>query len=913
ISTYDSVNLGEIYDGIELKLRAYGNNVEKLFCVKPGADPEQIKIRLSGVKDYGVQNAEITHPLVPSREGINPKSDASTSLSMTSLRVESRNQNQKLQINKSGELEVETGLGTVKFTKPVAYQEIDGRRVEVEVEYSIQGTGIGDQEAGGKRREVVAEGLTTDNCSPTYGFTVASYDRTKDLIIDPLLASTFLGGSDNDYGRSLALDASGNVYVTGDTESLDFPTTGGVSDTSYNSVKDVFISKFDSGLSSLLVSTYLGGSDSDNVYCLYIDNNGNIYLTGSTASTDFPTTAGAYSISISDSNNVDAFISKLDSGLTTLIASTFLGGTKEDVAQSLIVDASGYVYAGGYTLSSNFPTTPGAYDTYNSSFYSQTFISKLNNGLNSLLASTFFGGGRNDYICSIVTDTSGSAYVSGQTYSTDFPTHTGSYDTSFNGDSSDAFVSKFNSMLTNLIASTFLGGYNEEKIQSMYLDSSGDVYITGWTYSSDFPTTPAAYDSLYNGSSEAFVSKLSGTLKNLLASTYLGGADDDSGYALVLDIEGNIYVTGLTSSSTFPITIGAYTTSFNGGSNDAFVSKLNGSLTAMLASTYLGGSSDDYINSVGIDSNENIYVAGITSSSNIPTTTNAYDTSYTGGGLDAFISKFDSNLSATTPSPSPAPTQIPTIITPEPTPTTTCTDTYESNDSFSTSYGPLTSEDSYSGKICDATDEDYFNITVESAGTISLSLVVPSNRDYDLYLHNPSQQLIAYSEEPAGETEIIESDVSETGIYYIKVNGFENDYDENQVYTLSGTWPSFIIPTPIPTDTKTPTPTSTPSPVSCDVATAITSSPSTVTVTKGNSTTVTVTVTGANGCAVTNDRVKATSNNTSIATVSPSKATTDANGQAVFTINGLKKGSAKVTFKETLSKLKVKVPVTVTK
>ena len=126
-------------------MRAYGNNVEKLFCIKPGADPEQIKIRLSGLKDCGVQNAEITHPLVPSREGINPNSDASTSLSMTSFRAESRNQNPKLQINKSGELEVETGLGTVKFTKPVAYQEIDGKRVEIEVEYKVESLQLKDE------------------------------------------------------------------------------------------------------------------------------------------------------------------------------------------------------------------------------------------------------------------------------------------------------------------------------------------------------------------------------------------------------------------------------------------------------------------------------------------------------------------------------------------------------------------------------------------------------------------------------------------------------------------------------------------------------------------------------------------------------------------------------------------------
>ena len=226
VSTYNLVNLGEIYDGIELKLKAYGNNVEKLFCINTGADPEKIKIGLNGIRS--------------------------------------------LKVNKEGLLEVETELGTVKFTKPVAYQEIDGKRVYVDVAYCVQ-----RQEAGGKRREVVAEGQggkgaeensklettksktcgersrTIVNHKCTYSFKVASYDKSKDLIIDPLLASTYLGGSSEDYGNSLTLDTSGNVYVTGYTRSTDFPTTSGAYDTSYNGGgRDVFVSKLDGNLSA---------------------------------------------------------------------------------------------------------------------------------------------------------------------------------------------------------------------------------------------------------------------------------------------------------------------------------------------------------------------------------------------------------------------------------------------------------------------------------------------------------------------------------------------------------------------------------------------------------------------------------------------------------------------------------------
>src|SRR3972149_9358618 len=204
ISTYDSVNLGEIYDGIELKLRAYGNNVEKLFCVKPGANPEQIKIRLNGLKDCGVQKAEITHTLVPSLEGINPKSEF---------------QNPKLSVNEQGELEVETEFGTAKFTKPIAYQVIDGKRVEVECKYTIaycemqnaecktnlkskirnlSSTSIGDPKSEVPKSKI-------ENPKFEYGLQVASYDKSKPLTIHPLLASTFLGGSYHDSGYALTL------------------------------------------------------------------------------------------------------------------------------------------------------------------------------------------------------------------------------------------------------------------------------------------------------------------------------------------------------------------------------------------------------------------------------------------------------------------------------------------------------------------------------------------------------------------------------------------------------------------------------------------------------------------------------------------------------------------------------------
>ena len=504
VSTYDAVSLGDVYDGIELKLKAYGNNVEKLFCVKPGADPEQIKISLSGIQP----------PETPMIEEKQPPESPFIKGDLTESPLEKGARG--LWVNEEGQLVAETELGPVKFTKPIAYQEIDGKRVDVEAAYVIC-----DRETSPVKQ------ADTDNghASRNYGFKVASYDKTKPLIIDPLLASTYLGGSGYDRGNSLALDTSGNVYVTGSTWSTDFPTTSGAYDTSSNGYSDVFVSKLDGGLTSLLASTYLGGSNDDKVISLALDTSGNVYVTGDTYSSNFPTTSGAYDTSFNYFNYND----------------------------------------------------PGGWDI---------FVSKLNGELTSLLASTYLGG--SDYEgwdegYSLALDTSGNVYVTGCTGSSDFPTTSGAYDTSFNGNA-DVFISKLDSGLTGLLASTYLGGFNgSDCSNSLALDASGNVYVTGTTGSTDFPTTNGAYDTSYSG---AFVSKLNGELTKLLASTYLGGSDgNNQGYSLALDTSGNVYVTGDTYSSNFPTTSGAYDTSYNGddydyGGSDVFVSKLDGNLSA---------------------------------------------------------------------------------------------------------------------------------------------------------------------------------------------------------------------------------------------------------------------------------------------------------------------------------------------
>jgi hypothetical protein len=606
IPTYNLISLGEIYKGIELKLRAYGKNVEKLFFVSPSAKPEAIRVKVNGGKS--------------------------------------------LSINDKEELEVETEFGTVKFTKPVAYQEIDGKRVEVAVNYSILNS---------KPR--------TSNPELTYAFAVGNYEKTKELVIDPLLSSTFLGGNSSSEGAyCLGIDSGGNVYVAGSTYSADFPTTLGAYDTTFNNVEgytDVFVSKLNSSLTSLLSSTFLGGGPGYNyAYSLAIDSGGNVYVAGETASSDFPTTPGAYDTTLNNVSGAgiyDAFVSKLDSSLTSLLSSTFLGGGYSEEAYSLAIDSGGNVYVAGGTASSDFPTTPGAYDTTLNG-YSDAFVSKLNSNLTSLLSSTFLGGGPYwDRASSIAIDSGGNVYVAGNTDSFGFPTTPGAYDTTFNSGCGpytiDAFVSKLNSSLTSLLSSTFLGGSCSDYPYFLAIDSGGNVYVAGYTYSADFPTTLGAYDTTFNNVedySDAFVSKLDSSLTSLLSSTFLGGGHYDYAYSLAIDSGGNVYVAGYTYSFDFPTTPGAYDTTLN-GNTDAFVSKLDSSLTSLLSSTFLGGSRSDYPFSsaidLAIDSGGNVYVTGSTDSFDFPTTPGAYDNTknpWTDGYPEAFVSRFDGNLSA---------------------------------------------------------------------------------------------------------------------------------------------------------------------------------------------------------------------------------------------------------------------------
>jgi len=490
-------------------------------------------------------------------------------------------------------------------------------------------------------------------------YDIPDYDKSQALVIDPALDySTFLGGSSTDIGKSIAVDTNGNAYIAGRTASSNFPTTSGCYDSSNGGIYDVFFTKLTpsgGGSSDLLYSTYLGGNDYDYGEGVAVDSSGNVYITGYTESSDFPTTSGCYDSSLG--GTYDAFFTKLTpsgGGSSDLLYSTYLGGSSYDYGYGIAVDSSGNAYITGSTGSSGFPTTSGCYDN-SLGGTSDAFFTKLTpsgGGSSDLLYSTFLGGSSSEVGRSIAVDSSGNAYITGRTYSSGFPTTSGCYDSSLGG-TIDVFFTKLTPSgggSNDLLYSTYLGGSGNEDSHGIAVDSSGNAYITGET-TSGFPTTSGCYDSSFGGTYDAFFSKLSpsgGGSSDLLYSTFLGGSEMDKGYGIAVDSSGNAYITGYTESSSFPTTSGCHDSVKGGGGrngggtdDDAFFTKLtpSGDGTGdLLYSTYLGHSGDEMGYGIAVDSSGNAYITGDTDSSSFPTTSGCYDSSLS--STDAFFTRF---------------------------------------------------------------------------------------------------------------------------------------------------------------------------------------------------------------------------------------------------------------------------------
>jgi hypothetical protein len=381
--------------------------------------------------------------------------------------------------------------------------------------------------------------------------------------------STYLGGSRDDSGFGIAVDPSGNAYLTGTTASTNFPTLNAFQPTAGGGGGDAFVAKL-TPTGSLSYSTYLGGNaQSDDVgFGIAADSNGNAYVTGFTASTNFPV-LNPYQINhASDSGDSDAFVTKLTAN-GALSYSTFLGGNAGDFGQGIAVDFAGNAYIAGWTISTDFPTLNAFQGSHtNDAGGYDAFVTKLT-ASGGLSYSTYLGGNGYDQAYGIVVDPTGNAYVVGNTSgSTDFPTLNAVQSES--GGSYDAFVSKL-SPAGALSYSTYLGGDSIDIGQSVAVDPDGNAYVTGITFSTNFPTLNAIQASS-GGNDDAFVTKLT-TSGGLVNSTYLGGDQSDQAYGVAVDLAGNIYLTGLTASTNFP-TLNASQLNYGGGLSDAFVTRI---------------------------------------------------------------------------------------------------------------------------------------------------------------------------------------------------------------------------------------------------------------------------------------------------------------------------------------------------
>ncbi len=518
-----------------------------------------------------------------------------------------------------GELILKMSEGEIRWHKPVVYQEKDGARQEIAAHYAI----------------TAANRVT---------FELAKYDASRPLYIDPLVYSTYLGGSSNDYGSGIAVDSAGNAYVTGQTNSTNFPVTPGALQTTGDAY-DAFVAKINPEGSALVYSTYLGGSDASWGAGIAVDNSGDAYIIGSTNSTDFPT-MNALQPTFGGGPS-DAFVAKINPSGSALLYSSYLGGSSQEFGSQIAVDRTGNAYVTGQTLSTDFPTTPGAFQRVcgSSTGCWDAFVAKINPTGSAFIYSTYLGGSGIDdaFAGAIAADDAGNAYVTGDTGSTDFPTLNPLQ--SSNAGAVNAYVTKINPTGSALVYSTYLGGSKDDWTNAIAVDGTGNVYLTGQSLSSDFPTTPGAFQTANGGLYDAFVVKINSTGSALVYSTYLGGLDWDQGNSIAVDSTSSAYVTGWTLSPNFP-TASPLQKKFGGHHQpDAFVSKISPTGSVLAYSTFLGGSGNDSGGGIAVDSTGNAYVTGSTNSTDFPTENPLQPAN--AGESDAFVAKILNPVAAT--------------------------------------------------------------------------------------------------------------------------------------------------------------------------------------------------------------------------------------------------------------------------
>ena len=641
VPTYARVKYAGVYPGVDLVYYGNQRRLEYDFVVGPHADATAVRLRFGGAE--------------------------------------------KLRLLASGDLNVIAKNGAVAFNKPMVYQVVDGKRVGVDGRFRLM--------AGNE-----------------VGFVLGSYDRSRELVIDPTLTySTYLGGTTEDFATAVTADSSGNAYVTGYTYSTAFPTTSSAfqktsSFTANTTESAVFVSKLNAAGTGLVYSTYLSGTathcnegpnknalvpDGDFGTAVAVDTAGDLYVTGGTCANDFPTTSGAFqttALGIAH-HAINVFVTKLNPAGSGLLYSTYIGGSgavySGDWATAIAVDGSGNAYLTGQTASTDYPVTSGAYQTTNHNMNDTVtgFVTKLNATGKALVYSTYLGGAgaQSESIPGesgqgIAINASGNAYVTGYTSSNNFPVTSSAYqktNKAYVNGGANAFVTEMNAGGTGLVFSTYIGGSAapvalQDGASGIALDSAGNVYIAGGTHSKDYPVTSAAYQKTFSegtGEGIGFISKLNAAGSGLVYSTFLGGAGaepcgGDRIYGMTLDPADEVLVTGFVCSDNFPVTSGAYQTTNKGTSktaSNAFLTQLNAAGSGLVYSTYLGGTGSSTTDSGDVGNavaylNGNVYLAGATTSTNFPVSSAAYQKTNKAkaGDTTAFVAKFAFATASTT-------------------------------------------------------------------------------------------------------------------------------------------------------------------------------------------------------------------------------------------------------------------------
>jgi hypothetical protein len=482
--------------------------------------------------------------------------------------------------------------------KPVAYQiAADGSRTAVDSRYR-------------------------KNADGSYGFALGAYDRKRELIIDPVITlGVYFSGSYQDIATAIGHDKIGFLYVAGTTASIDFPVTGDARQGASGGLRDVFFAKIDPNAApgtQVVYTTYFGGTGDDILGGMTIGPNGDAYLAGSTTSTDLPMVNAEQA---TFGGVQDGFVAWIDSGQNLAYAS-YLGGTLSDSATAVAVDSAGKIYVTGGTSSIDFPvtasyrtTSAGSQDAF------AVVIDPSQAGTASLVYSSYLGGVGWDLGRGIAVAKDGTFWVVGGTYSSDFPQFGASYQPGYRS-GGDGFAAQFNPALgtNSLVYTTFLGGTDEDEARDVVIDAAGRIVISGWTLSTDFPTTPNAMQRLYGGNTDVFVTILNtanpaGGTAQLFYSTYFGGSDEDVAFDLKQDAAGNLYLGGVTLSAGLPVTPNAVQSIYD-LSMDAFALKFNPSLAGPLAIsylTYLGSDGVQIGYGIDVDAKGNIYLVGVTS------------------------------------------------------------------------------------------------------------------------------------------------------------------------------------------------------------------------------------------------------------------------------------------------------------